>query len=77
MILRNREGLFEGRQEALVFLQTNISVFESVKNLERVLVLIRSIIIKFEKEYQNQDEILEKLEKFLISYENIMEAIKN
>ena len=76
------ESLSEENYQTLEFLQTQIEELEKeVKNFkipqEIALDKIKSIIKKLKRIYPDQVNVAEKLENFLISYENMQENLRN
>ncbi|MCZ0933251.1 MAG: hypothetical protein OXJ52_08890, partial [Oligoflexia bacterium] len=73
-----KESESDENYPAFEFLQNEIGNLKGIKDFTIALLQIESIINEFEREYPKQkEEISEKLENFLISYENMQESLKN
>jgi len=77
-----KESLSDENYLAFEFLRTEIEELEKgVKNLkipkEIALDDVKSVIEKLKRFYSDQVNVAEKLDNFLISYENMQESLKN
>ena len=76
------ESLSEENYQAFEFLQTETEKLKEIaKNSEvpqsLVFEKMKSIVSELKRIYPNQVNVAEKLENFLISYENMQESLKN
>ena len=72
--LFKEENLFEENYGAYVFLTNQISSLEKTDDLGVILQKIELIIKRLKREYPNQPEIVEKLEKIVNFYKKILES---
>ena len=71
------ESLSEENYQAFEFLWKEVRLLENIQNPTIALQQIEEVIKQLKREHSNQIEIAKKLEKFLNSYENMQENIKN